>query len=467
MKVVFCSTEVVPFAKTGGLADVCGALPVALKALGLEVLVVMPKFKSVENAGYDLQAVTQNFSYCKTESGIDVYFIEHEDFFGRDALYGDEHGDYSDNLARFRFYCIQVFELLKQLAFPADIIHCHDWHAALIPVYLKEYFKDESLFANTRTVLTIHNLAFQGLFSKDKFSELELRGELLSDQAFLFYDQVNLLRAGIKYCDEVTTVSPRYATEIQTTEYGCGLEEVLRDRGVTGILNGLDYDYWNPATDTYLSKTYTNETRIEGKLENKIDLLKRVGLSIDIDRPLFGFVGRISHQKGMDLIINAIQELEDDSMQLVIQGLGDKRYQDELNRLADTSNQIATVFDYDERLAHMIYAGSDWFLMPSQFEPCGLTQMISMKYGTPPIVYRTGGLADTVQNFDAEEHTGNGLMFQVNETDPFVRTIREAINLFDNKKDFLKLMLNAMTSEFQWMDSARQYDKLYQCLQSD
>lgn len=470
MKVLFCSSEVVPFAKTGGLADVCGTLPGALAELGLEVKVVMPRYKSVHEEEFDISRVSHEFSKAKLNKNVEIYFIENEGYYHRDGLYGNQSGDFPDNLERFKFFNLQALKLLKTINWPCDIIHCHDWHTALIPVYLKTTFQDDGFFKSMKTVLTIHNLAFQGVFHKDEFWKLDLPGELLAENGFYFYDKINFLKAGIIFSDEVSTVSPQYATDIQTDEYGCGLNNTLRQYkdGVVGILNGLDYDYWNPEKDDLIFKNYTPSSFIGGKLENKIELQKQMDLPVNIDIPVFGFVGRLSHQKGVDAIIQAINEMETDNLQIVIQGLGEERYQHELDDLRKKRKErLSLSFEYNERLAHMIYAGSDWFLMPSQFEPCGLTQMISMCYGAPPLVNRTGGLVDTVKSFNQIKLSGNGLVCHENNPAVFVSTVRRAIDLFQDKKLFLKLVANAMQSKFPWKESAKKYKEFYLCLLSE
>lgn len=466
MKVLFCCAEVVPFAKTGGLADVCGTLPAALSEFGVEVKVVIPRYRSVDGKQFSVSKINEEFSTAKLGKNIDIYFVENKKLYDRDGLYGDASGDFPDNIERFKFFNWQALQLLKAIDWPCDIVHCHDWHAALIPVYLKTTLQNDPFFKSLRSILTIHNLAFQGVFPKDQFGKLDLPNDLLSENGFYFYDKVNLLKAGIIFSDEVTTVSPQYATDIQTDEFGCGLNETLRryKDGVVGILNGLDYDYWNPAKDEFIPRKYEAAGFVEGKLENKIELQRQMDLPVNVDVPLFGFVGRLSHQKGIDTIIQAIDELETDNLQIVIQGLGDERYYHELSDLKKQKEHLALALEYNERLAHLIYAGSDWFLMPSQFEPCGLTQMISMCYGTPPLVNRTGGLVDTVKSFNEEKMIGNGLVCQENNPSAFASTIRRAVRLFEKKKLYLKLVNNAMQSKFPWTDSAKKYKELYRCL---
>jgi len=470
MKVLFCSAEVVPFAKTGGLADVCGTLPVALSELGLDVKVVMPRYRAVDENQFNISVVNDEFTKATLSKNVEVFFVENENYYDRDGLYGNQSGDFADNLDRFKFFNLQALKLLKVINWPCDIVHCHDWHAALIPVYLKTIFQNDEFFKSMKTVLTIHNLAFQGVFAKDEFGKLGLPTELFCENGFYFYDKINFLKAGIIFSDEVTTVSPQYATDIQTDEYGCGLNETLRKYkdGVVGILNGLDYDYWNPMKDQFISKNYEPTNFVEGKLENKIELQRHMKLPIDINVPIFGFVGRLSHQKGLDAVIQAVVELEHDNLQMVIQGLGEERYQQELEGLQKhRKDKLSLAFEYNERVAHIIYAGSDWFLMPSQFEPCGLTQMISMCYGAPPIVNRTGGLVDTVKSFNEEKLTGNGLVCKENNPAAFIHAIRRAIKLFDNKKSYFQLVSNSMKSKFPWKDSAKKYKEFYQCLLSE
>ncbi|MGE0267669.1 MAG: glycogen synthase GlgA [Candidatus Omnitrophota bacterium] len=470
LKVLFCSSEVVPFAKTGGLADVCGTLPVVLAELGVDVKVVMPKYRSINEDEFDISRINAEFSKAKLHKNVEIYFIENETYYNREGLYGNQAGDFPDNLERFKFFNLQSLKLLKMINWPCDIIHCHDWHAALIPVYLKTIFQDDDFFKSTKTVLTIHNLAFQGVFHKDEYGKLELPNELFAENGFYFYDKINFLKAGIIFSDEVSTVSPQYATDIQTDEYGCGLNNTLRQYkdGVVGILNGLDYAYWNPERDEFISKRYTLDSFIEGKLENKIELQKQMNLPVNIDMPVFGFVGRLSHQKGMDAIIQAVNEMESDHLQIIIQGLGEERYQNELSDLQrNQKEKLSLSFEYNERLAHMIYAGSDWFLMPSQFEPCGLTQMISMCYGAPPLVNRTGGLVDTVKSFNPIKFSGNGLVCHENNPAVFISTIRRAIDLFHDKKVYFKLVANAMQSKFPWKESAKKYKEFYLCLLSE
>lgn len=464
LNIVFCAAEVVPFAKTGGMADVCGALPLALEDLGATVTIFMPRYKNISKEKYDLTKLNNVVSATQIGKAIQVYFIENEKFYHRDGIYGDSSGDYADNLKRFQFYCFKTLEALKQLNIPTDIIHCHDWHAALIPVYLKHLFSDDPFFKDVKTVFSIHNLAYQGLFPKDEFLSIGLDKKLYNRAGFEYYDQINLLKAGILNSDIVSTVSPTYADEIKTPEFGCGLDGVLNSRkgNVQGILNGIDYSIWNPEKDTLIACKYSSE-QADKKEKNKKQLQKDVGLPEKEDIPVFGMVGRLSHQKGLDLIIESIDAIADIDMQMVILGLGEKKYLHSLKKIAKRyPERIAVHFTFNEKLAHQIYAGSDAFLMPSVHEPCGLSQMISLKYGTIPLVFKTGGLSDTIQSF---EEGGNGFVFSKYTKEFFVETIKKAIETYNADGKFSALIQKAFKCNFSWKKSARRYVDLYnECL---
>lgn len=467
MNVAFCSSEVFPFAKTGGLGDVCGSLPLALEKMGINVSVFLPGYRCVGRAGHSIEQLSEHVSRATLGSNINVYFIEDEKYFDREGFYGDHLGDFKDNLERFSYFCDQILILLKQLDFQPDIVHCHDWQTALIPVYLKEMFGDDAFYAKTKSILTIHNLAFQGVFPKEKFNKLGLDETLFSSQGFEFYDQINLLKAGILYSDKVTTVSSQYAKEIKTKRFGCGLDRVLRERkdGIAGILNGLDDDIWNPEKDGLIEQKYSVGDFEEAKLTNKVQLQKELRLDIQENVPLFGFVGRLSHQKGIDLILETMEDFIKMGAQMAFLGVGDAQYQEKLNQMASRYPQnIAVRLEFNESLGHQIYAGSDLFLMPSQFEPCGLSQMISLCYGTIPVVYKTGGLADTIKSYGLFKGNGNGFVFLNYSKAAFLNMIKKADKVFHQKDKFRRLRKNAMCSEFSWKQSARQYQELYTCV---
>lgn len=463
MKIAFCSTEVVPFAKTGGMADVCGTLPLALEKIGEEVIIIMPRYKGVDLQAHGIKKLNAWAGTATVGTNIKVFFIEHEKFFGRDGVYGDKKGDYKDNLERFQFFCQKIFVLLKELDLKVDVVHCHDWPTALIPVYLKFLHHKDSFFRKTKSVFTVHNLAYQGVFPKPEFHKLGLDPKLFHISALEYYDQVNLLKGGLLFSDMVTTVSPTYAKEIQTPQFGCGLDGVLRSRSqkVAGILNGLDYDLWNPQTDPFVQFHFSAATAV-AKKDNKEHLQALLHLPIREEIPLFGFVGRLTHQKGIDLIAAAVPLIADLDWQMVFLGTGEEKYVQILEQLARRyPKKIAVHPNFNEPLAHQIYAGSDIFLMPSVFEPCGLSQMISLRYGTIPLVYRTGGLADTIAPV---KEGGNGFVFAQYTPEALGRAVRQAIQYYHHPKNFAALVKRAFTYDFSWGNSAEQYAAMYRKL---
>jgi|CXWL01.1.fsa_nt_gi starch synthase len=462
MRIVICSSEVVPFTKTGGLADVAGSLPQALEELGHELIIITPFYKAVkftEVKSYSLNEV----AVSKIGKNIKVYLIGHEKYFGRDGIYGDKNGDYADNLERFSFYCHESLRLLKRLEAPVDVIHCHDWHSALIPVLLKNKYQKDAFFKNIKSVFTIHNLAYQGIFPKEQYSLLGLDPELFHIDGFEFYDQIDVMKGGLIFSDRVTTVSPQYAVEIQHKEFGCGLDGVLRSRpeGVAGILNGLDYDLWNPQDDPMVEFPYSS-VDWSNKAKNKASLQKAVGLPEKSDVPLFGFVGRLCHQKGLDLLIQSMDELMRSDVQLVFVGSGGERYHKLLEACAAKyPEKIGLYLKFGEEMARRTYAGSDFFLMPSVYEPCGLGQMISLAYGTIPIVHRTGGLADTIFAYDPVRSVGNGFVFFKYSQEGFALCFGQAIRAYRDQAQFQALIRRAFACRFTWDNSALEYEKIY------
>lgn len=469
MRVAFCTSEAFPFAKSGGLADVCGALPRALGKHDIEVVLFLPKYGSIDRQFIDNQ-VAEHLYVSKISNHFSVYLIEHKEYFDRPQLYGDENGDYADNFDRFHHFCKEVFESLKHLNLPIDILHCHDWQTGLIPLYLKEKYKYDTFFKETKAVLTIHNLAFQGVFSSENFSKIDIQNKKTALGALSFFDQINLLKSGIIYSDEINTVSPQYAREIQTEKFGCGLQNVMstREKKVRGILNGLDEDVWDPKTDQYLTAQYSSEDYLIGKGKNKAFLQEKSGLALKKNVPLFGFVGRLTHQKGVDLLLNLIKNLTPNEIQIVVQGMGSQNYHEALQNFSKSmSRSFAYVDRYDESMAHNIYAASDIFLMPSEFEPCGLTQMISMKYGTLPLVYKTGGLVNTVKGYDEYKNEATGFMFNEYDIEAFIKEVKVARDVYQEPEVFHQLLTNAFAEDFSWDKSAKEYSDLYQCLLSD
>jgi len=456
MKILLAASEVVPFAKTGGLADVAGALPLALEGLGQEVAVSLPRYKAISDSKFKLQRLKEDISYSVIGNKIKVYFIENDNYFNRDGLYGDKNADYKDNLTRFSYYSKRTLELLKEINFKPDIIHCHDWQSALIPVYLKTIYNDDPFYKNIKTALTVHNIGYQGIFAKEEFPKLGLDWSLFNIEGLEFYGKLNILKGGIEFCDIINTVSPTYSKEIQTKEFGFGLEGVLNKRRerVFGILNGLDYSIWNPEGDKFIAKNYSLGS-IEDKYKNKEDLQKVCKLPAKLDVPLFGIVSRLAQQKGFDILADCFDTICKMDLQLVILGTGDLKYHLILQNMVRKYPKVVSLhLKFDDPLAHKIYAGSDMFLMPSKYEPCGLGQMIAFKYGTIPLVFKTGGLTDTVSQ-------ENGFIFDTYDKNELIKTIKKAIVAFKNKKKWRMLQTLAMQCNFSWEESAKKYLQLY------
>ncbi len=465
MNVAFCSSEIAPFAKTGGMADVCYSLPVALEKLGVRLTLFMPEYRQVREVSLPIERMDSQLSRSVIGKNIEVYFIRNDAFFKRDSLYGDAYGDYGDNLPRFHYFCSRSLDVMKAMNHQADVIHCHDWQTSLIPAYIRYQLREDPFWARKKTVLTIHNLAYQGVFPPDQFGRLGFDKELFHHDLFEFYGQVNLLKVGILTSDRLTTVSPQYAREIRTPQYGCSLDGVLNSRreDLSGILNGIDVATWNPGTDPLIPQSYSAKT-IDRKKMNKAALQAQSGLAARDNVPLFGFVGRLSHQKGIDLLIQSMYKIEKMDVQLVILGAGEKRYEDLLVNLAGRyPDKIAFYGTFDEKLAHQIYAGSDLFLMPSLYEPCGLSQMISLRYGTIPVVFRTGGLADTICSY---KEGGNGFVFTRYDREAFIRIFQEAVQVYHDTEVFAELVRKAFTHDFSWESSAKKYLEVYEQLRA-
>jgi len=423
----------------------------------------MPKYSCVNKAKVSISKLKPGFSMATIGKNIKVYFVDNDKYYDRPGLYGEKKGDYPDNLERFSYYCERTLELLKIINFSPDIIHCNDWQSSLIPVFLKTKLANDSFYKKTKTVLTIHNLAYQGLFAAEEFSELDLDKSLFSIDGFEFYGKICLLKAGILFADKVTTVSQGYADEILTKEFGCGLEAVLQKRrkDLSGIINGLDYSVWDPEKDDLIFQKY-NSKNADDKSVNKKELQKLCGLAVKKDIPLLGFVGRLAEQKGVDLLSELVKEINTFKVQVVILGTGDQKYHDLLEEVAGKNpKRFSLNLKFDEKLAHRIYAGSDMFFMPSRYEPCGLGQMISFKYATIPVVYKTGGLSDTVFDFNPKTQEGNGFVFTSYSKDKFFDSIKRSLSVFADKKIWNKLIRKVMDYNFSWEESARKYIELY------
>ncbi len=476
MHIAFAASECVPFSKTGGLADVVGALPRALAALGHQVSVYLPRYRQTKLA--DPQTVVRSitipfddkYRFCSvvmagtnTPAGVKFYFVDYPPYFDRGALYGSPAGDYPDNAERFALFSRAVLEASKVLGVP-HVFHCHDWQSALVPVMLRTLYAEDPAFREVATVFTIHNMGYQGLFPPDTLPLLMLPWDLLTMSKMEFFGQVNFLKGALAYSDFVTTVSKKYSQEIQTTEYGFGLEGVLRDRAatVTGILNGVDYDEWSPQTDKFITAKYSPQD-LSGKLQCKHDLLHAFGVtSADSKVPVIGIVSRFAAQKGFDLIAQIMDRLAREEMIVVALGAGDKPYEEMFQRLNKRfPNKIATKVAYDNAIAHKIEAGADMFLMPSRYEPCGLNQIYSLKYGTVPIVRATGGLDDTIEPWDARTGKGTGFKFSDYTGEALLATVKQALLAYRDPSSWQTLMRNGMGRDFSWGASAREYGKIY------
>ena len=475
MQIAFAASECVPFSKTGGLADVVGALPRALAAAGHEVSVYVPKYRQTRlpDAHTVVRSITVPFDdryrFCSVvaggnHSGVRFYFVDYPPFFDRDALYGTSSGDYPDNAERFALFSRAALEASKILGVP-QIFHCHDWQSALIPVLLRTQYAEDPAFRDVATVFTIHNMGYQGLFSPDTLPLLTLPWDLFTISKMEFFGNMNFLKGALVYSDFITTVSRKYSQEIQTSEFGFGLEGVLRDRAatVTGILNGVDYEEWSPETDKFIVAKYSPQD-LSGKAKCKQDLLAAFGITNpDLRLPVIGIVSRFAAQKGFDLISQIMDRLAREEMIVVALGAGDKPYEEMFVRLQKQfPRKIAVKVAYDNALAHKIEAGSDMFLMPSKYEPCGLNQIYSLKYGTVPIVRATGGLDDTIEPWNPRTGKGTGFKFTEYNGEALLLTIKEALRAFRDQVSWQTLMRNGMSKDFSWNASAKEYVRVYE-----
>ena len=478
MRIVFVAPEGVPFSKTGGLADVVGALPRALAALGLDVDVILPRYYvtplgPMVDAGRSITIpLSAGFRFASIQDGGDsqgvrTYLVDCPEFFGRDGLYQDKTtgADYPDNYLRFAGFSLAALEFIKRIGPPPAIIHCHDWQTALVPVYLQRNYKRDLFFYDTRTVFTIHNVAYHGDFPHAALREISLDDSVFTSETLEYYNRVNFLKGGIVFADALTTVSPRYAREIQTAEFGVGLEGVLQKNAgrLRGILNGADYQHWNPASDPLIAANFTPD-HLEGKKECKRALLERMGVESPVlSRPVLGIVSRFDRQKGFDLLAEIAETLATLDVYVVVLGTGAREYEELFERLAlKHRGKFLIKVAYDNALAHLIEAGSDVFLMPSRYEPCGLNQMYSLKYGTVPVVRATGGLDDTVEAFDGT--SGTGFKFHEYTGSALLDAVGRALEAFRWPRLWTRIMLNGMRRDFSWSRSAADYLEVYRSL---
>jgi len=477
LHVLFVTSEAVPFAKTGGLADVAGALPKFLRPLGCDLKIVMPYYRMVKASGLPIEYLGQEIEVPigdetlkadvyqgRLDQDIPVYFIGRDEFFDREYLYGTPRGDYFDNAERFIFFSKAVLNFCQLLSFSPSIIHHHEWQTGLIPAYLRSIYQNDPLFSPTAVVFTIHNIAYQGIFKKEKFRLTGLPIEMYNPEGIEFWERINFMKAGIVYADVINTVSQKYSEEIQTSEYGYGLEGILSKRkdDLYGILNGVDYQEWDPSDDTHLVARY-NPHDLSGKRECKKDLLKEFHLPPSLESfPLLGMISRLADQKGFDLLAEILDELFTLDIGFVLLGTGEQKYHDLFTEVARKYPQKAGIrIAYDDRLAHKIEGGADFFLMPSKYEPCGLNQIYSLRYGTIPIVRATGGLDDTIVNYDPVTGKGNGFKFVRYDAKEFLNQMKVAIGFYSRPKQWKQLLRNAMTTDFSWQRSAKLYLQLY------
>ncbi len=474
LKVLFVAAEAVPFIKTGGLADVAGSLPKALTAQGVDIRVVMPKYENIpaeyqqkmKHIGETTVNLSWRSQYCGvsklTQDSVPFYFIDNEYYFKRSGLYG-----YDDDAERFAFFSKAVFEILPLIDFVPDIIHCNDWHAGMVSVFLKDQYHFK--YPKLRTVYTIHNLRYQGVFGKDIMGDiLGLDWKHFHEGGVEFDGAVNYMKSGIVYSDFITTVSQSYAEEIKCPFYGEQLDALLREKShcLAGIINGIDYDVYDPRKDEKIYYKYSTEN-IYDKVENKVKLQEKLGLPQNRSIPMIGLVARLVAPKGLDLIAHVIEELiSGENVQIVILGTGESQYEELFRNMAwKYPRKVSANIMFDNELAQQIYAAADMFLMPSQYEPCGIGQLIALKYGTIPIVRETGGLKDSVRAYNKYDGTGNGFSFANYNAHELLFAIKKALGAYDDKAVWQGIIKNAMKSDFSWQRSAKQYLKLYENLQ--
>jgi starch synthase len=472
MRILMVASEAVPFAKTGGLADVAGALPRALARLGHDVEVVMPRYRGI-TAGERVGRITVTLGnqpldagvFAVSSDGVRTVFIDRPAYFDREGVYGTQGQDYADNPERFAFLAHAALRWAALTGARHDVIHAHDWQAGLVPVILS--MAPQTALARVPVVFTIHNLAYQGVFEGEWLPRLGLGDSLMRIDGMEYWGRISFLKAGIVFSRMVTTVSPRYAEEIQTPQYGFGFDGILRERAskLVGILNGIDYELWNPAHDPHLPQPYDVDS-IEGKTAAKRRVLEVFGFPVNdaaMARPLVGMVSRLVDQKGFDLLQAGADELPQLGASFVLLGTGDRRYEDLWRGLARRFPEVvAAHIGFDEGLAHLIEGGADIFLMPSQFEPCGLNQMYSLRYGTVPLVRATGGLYDTVKNYDAVTGEGTGFTFDDYTPEALLGTLRWALGVYRERDAWRRVQRTGMQQDHSWDSSARAYVKVYE-----
>jgi starch synthase len=473
MRILFVASEGLPFSKTGGLADVVEALPKALVEIGNEVAIVLPRYRGTRAATVVMPSMTiptgaglrfPAVADGTVIAGVRYFFVDDPEYFNREQLYGEQGKDYPDNAERFGEFSRAAIEIAKHI-WPPDVIHCHDWQTALVPVLLQTLYAADPLVRAIPVVFTIHNMGYHGQFPRAVLAELGLPENLFRMDALEFFGKVNFLKAGLIYSDFLTTVSKRYAQEIQTPEFGHGLDGVVRDRAaqLRGILNGADYSIWSPDNDTLIAARYSAKD-LTGKKACKKDLLEQFKLdATDLQRPLIGIVSRFAAQKGFDLIEEIADDLVSDGAAIVALGAGEPRYESLFRELAGKyPRQVGVKIAYDNALAHKIEAGADMFLMPSHYEPCGLNQMYSLHYGTVPIVRATGGLDDTIEQYEATTGKGTGFKFSEYNSQALLKSVRQALAVYRTPQAWQKLQVTGMSRDYSWRASAIEYARVYE-----
>ncbi|MGM0366734.1 MAG: glycogen synthase [Actinomycetota bacterium] len=487
MKVAFCSTEAVPFAKTGGMAEVAGILPAFLKKLNIDTCIIMPFYEKIftgSNQKFAFKPIKSGLNqpmndseeeffdiYGSKHNNVSYYFIKHDIFFGsRKNIYGTRRRDYKDNGKRFCFFSKAILTCMEELGFKPDIIHLNDYHCAMVPVFLNHYrqlgYPERDFFSKTSTVLSVHNLAYQGIYEKDLIYYCGLGDKYFNIDALEWYGKVNFLKGGILFSDEIATVSPTYAQEIMTPYYGYGLDGVLRKRkkDIVGILNGIDYAFWNPETDKDIKSNYSLKD-LRAKEDCKKDLVRKLFKHADTQKPVLYMVARLSEQKGIDLLVSILDSLMEEDVFLAVLGAGDEKYVNLLKGLRKKyKDNFSINTSFSHKLERRIISGSDICLMPSRYEPCGLGQLKSLRYGSVPVVRNTGGLADSVKDIQSKEDIqkgGTGFKFESYNPDEFLNAIKKALSFYSNKKLWIKIQQNAMKCDFSWERSCREYRHLY------
>ena len=476
MKILLASSEVHPFSKTGGLADMVGALGKALARAGHEVQVITPLYRGLREKFPAMRRVDWQFNLplgvkwepgelwsLELEKGLAVYFVAHPGFFDRPGIYLENNVSYADNAERYIFFSKCVAHLARYSPWRPEVVHVHDWQVALVPALMLHQKRAEGWGNPPPTCLTIHNLAYQGTFPASAFALTNLPGDFFTPDGAEFYQQLNCLKAGIVFADAITTVSPRYAREITTESLGCGLDDRLRLRRkqLFGILNGVDYGEWNTTNNSFLPHAYA-VTRLAGKAANKLALQKELGLPERKAVPLFGTISRLAEQKGVDIELGALEEMLSADIQFVLLGSGSPAFEKGYQKLARRfPGKVAVRLGYNEGLAHRIEAACDFYLMPSQFEPCGLNQMYSLRYGTIPVVRATGGLDDSVVDYTQDTIRANGIKFQEYSARALAKAIRKALAIYGQPELFHRFRQNAMQADFSWEQTVGEYLKVY------